>query len=125
MFQKMSEKGLAAIAAMQGGAVDERFIRLFRLAVQDCDDRPGETKARKITLQVELTPVPQGHGHAPHVEISAGLKSAIPDYRSAPTEAKVMHGGDAVFNDLAPDNPDQRTFDEPEADEANPPRAGA
>lgn len=111
-IQRISTNGLEAIGRFQGGAVNAQFVRQMKRAIDDCDDRPGDDKTRKVILTVEMKPIPQGHGHAPHVEMVARVKSSVPDHVSRPVEAKVLHGGDAAFNDLSESNVDQQTIDQ-------------
>lgn len=105
-------EGLSALAAMDGGRIDEAFKLHMRRAILDCDDRPFEEKARKLTLQIEVKPIARQDGAATDVEIVVQAKSSVPNHVSQAVSARVLHGGDAWFNDLSQGNPDQLTIDE-------------
>lgn len=109
---RFATEGLRALAALDGGRIDEAFKLHLRRAIEDCDDRPGEEKSRKVTLQVEVKPIARQDGATTDVEIVVQAKSSIPTHVSGAVSARVLHGGDAWFNDFSEDNPDQRTLDQ-------------
>lgn len=112
MRKRFQVDGLTAVGDMDGGRVDEAVKLHIRRAIEDCEDRPGEDKVRKVTLEVAIKPVSRQDGATCDIELEAKVKSAIPNHVSAPTTARVLHGGDAWFNDMSEDAPDQRTIDD-------------
>ena len=103
---------LQTLADFNGGKVAAAFDHHVKRVIEDCDDRPGETKARKITLEVEVVPRILQDGAATDCEITAKVKSTVPAHIAAPVVCQIRRGGIAAFNDLSEDNPHQRTLDE-------------
>lgn len=110
-FQK---EGLAAIGAIDGGIVNAAVKKHLARAIEDCDDRPYEEKARKVTVQIEVKPVTRQDGATCEVEVTTQIKSTIPTHVANPITARVSGRSDAWFNDLSQDNPDQLTIDQNE-----------
>lgn len=83
------------------------FESLLKRAVTDCLERPGDDRARKVTLQVSLIPTPSQKGEPDGVTITVDSKCTVPDYRSNPVQMGVKgHGatrGQMFFNDLTDD----------------------
>jgi hypothetical protein len=108
-FEKIS---LANIQKLAGGTIDESFQRHLRRAIADCGDRPGDGKARTVSLVLQIRPETEQMGAASHVSIECKLKSSVPDHVSRPISCKINQKSDAIFNDLAPDNVRQTTIDQ-------------
>lgn len=51
------ELDLESLKQLQGGAVFQQVQKLIQAAVLDCENRPAEERARKVTLQLEIKPV--------------------------------------------------------------------
>lgn len=109
MFRSVTLENLQHIA---DGSVSMAFQRHIARAVEDCEDRPGDKKSRKVTLELEIVPVQLQDGSVTEVSMEAKVKSSVPAHVSRPIECKVKQGGKAVFNDLSQDNPNQMTIDE-------------
>ncbi len=85
----------------------------LRQAINDLEDRGGDEKPRSVTITVTML------ARKGITAIDVTAKAALPSYRTDATAAKVAKraGRDGVqaalqFQDMAPDNPDQRTIDE-------------
>lgn len=109
MFKKLTLENLQFIA---DGSVSAAFQHHLKRAVEDCDDRPGDKKPRKVTLELLVTPVVLQDGSTTDVSVESYVKSSVPPHISRPVECKVKQGGKAVFNDLSQDNPNQMTIDQ-------------
>lgn len=108
----LKEFGLSALPDFADGTLDIAFQQHVKRAIADAEDRPGDKKPRKVSIEFEIKPVVLQDGACANVEIDAKIKSAIPPHISRPVECKIKHGGRAVFNDMSPGNVDQRTLDE-------------
>lgn len=51
------ELNLATIQQLQEGAIFQQVQRLIAGAVADCENRPAEERARKVSIQLEILPV--------------------------------------------------------------------
>ena len=109
MFKDMNLENLKFIA---DGTVDAAFRQHLKRAIEDCEDRCGDGKARKVLLALHISPVVLQDGGVTEVSIEAKVKSTVPDHISRPVECKVKQGGRAMFNDLSQDNPNQMTIDQ-------------
>ena len=105
---QMHELTLATLASMDGGRIGEAFQLALKRALTDCDDRPGVSKPRVITLQVAVVPVSQdGAQNCEEVRLQAVISDAVPKRQTKAYSMRVKHGGRAAFNDESLDNVDQ------------------
>lgn len=112
MRHQFSKDPMAAIGAIGGGQIAAAVGTLMRRVITDCDDRPYEEKPRKLVIEVAMAPVVRQDGATTDIEITGCVKTSVPTHKSDPVSARLVVGGDAWFNDLSEDNPDQRTIDE-------------
>ena len=103
---------LESLKDFADGTVEASFNRHLKRAIEDCDDRAGDSKARKVTIEVLLSPQQLQDGSTCNIKAECKIKSSVPDHISRPIECRIKQGGKAVFNDLSPDNPDQMTLDQ-------------
>ena len=113
----MAVKGLAlgSVGDLDAGKVSIAFNRHLRKAIGDCEDRPGDTTARKVTVELEIKPVMEDG--SVDVIVLAKIKGKIPDHVSSGTRCQLRTldnatGKVAAFNDMSEDNPRQRTVDD-------------
>ena len=111
MLRRLDLKGMSEFA---DGTVDAAFDKHMKRAILDCEDRPGDIKARKVTLTAYLTPVVMQDGAVTDVHVDCEVSSATPKHISKTVECRIKHGGQAVFNDMSGDHVDQMTLDEQE-----------
>lgn len=107
---------LRQLQIQQLEALDPRIAKAFEIALkraaEDCDDRPGEKRPRKVLLEAEFWPVADQRGDLCEVKGSFRIKSTIPSQRSKDYSFECRKGGMLVFNDLSQDDVNQKTFDE-------------
>ncbi len=95
-------------AGMLAAAVEEAMAN----AVNDMKNRVNVTGKRQVTIELFLIPVAVDKaGALEQVAIRYGLKEKWPLRKSGDTVCGVKHSGMLYFNELSPNNPDQRTFD--------------
>lgn len=75
-----------------GGTAAVAFGRMLQRSIQDCKDRPTEERTRKVTLQVELTPL-ETDGVLDDVEIVVQCKEVIPTFQTQTVRAQVRRQG--------------------------------
>ena len=96
---------LESIKEVQGGVALEMFQDALHHAVKDCIDRPGDKRARKVTMQMNITPVAVTNGNTIDCEGAKGVfqcRAKMPDRESAEIDFGVQNSGDLIFN---PDSP--------------------
>ncbi|MFZ5832388.1 MAG: hypothetical protein ACOY3P_20065 [Planctomycetota bacterium] len=89
------------------------FERLVRQAALDCIDRPGDKRARRVTLTVTLKPVSTVNGNTidcESIDASLKAKAAIPDFETRTYDFAIRNNGDMLFNPESPTNHKQQSF---------------
>lgn len=111
---------LDTLKSLDGGIAPKMFLDAMRRAVKDCLERPGDKRARKVTLQMTLTPVPVINGNTIDCDGARGAfqcKVKIPDYETREVDFGVQNSGDLIFNPDSPRDHRQTTLlDDQEAD---------
>ena len=103
---------LATLKDFDFGKAAEHYQEALGIAVRDCVDRPGESKARTVTLTTSIVPLMQQEGDVVEAAVDFKIASSVPAWKTATRPVAVTRQGDLAFNDMAPDNPSQRTLDE-------------
>jgi hypothetical protein len=111
MATQIKQFGFSELAELDGGRVRIAMDQLLKMAALDCEDRPGEKKARKLTLQLELKPVLDQDGMCEDVKCTVQMKSSLPTRKTREYGFGLRRGGMLTFNPEAPDAHDQGTFD--------------
>lgn len=106
------EFNLANLAYVSDGRINAIVKRHIERAILDCEDRPGDKKPRKVTLDLLVTPVVLQDGAVTDVNIEVEVSSRIPKHISPTINCMIKHGGKAVFNDMSESDVDQRTLDQ-------------
>lgn len=100
---------LAALARMDDGRIAETLNQAIRRVRLDCEDRPALDAARKIKLTISIVPNADDAGNLDSVSVGFDIDEALPK-RSSKNYMMVPRQGALLFNDLAPENPDQTTI---------------
>jgi hypothetical protein len=101
------------------GAAAAALDQAIQRAVKDCLDRPGDDRARKISLTLEVRPVTEVCNNVLTCEGARGcykVRLRIPDWESQTLDFGVRENGLLVFNEHSPTNHRQATFFEGEED---------
>ena len=96
---------LENIAELDGGKAMETFLDAMRVAVKDCDSRPGDKRPRKVVLQMTMKPNPIMDGNTiecESVDANFQCKTLLPHYETQNINFGIQNSGDLVFN---PDSP--------------------
>ncbi|MEZ6097271.1 MAG: hypothetical protein R3C03_24110 [Pirellulaceae bacterium] len=100
---------------LDGGRVAMAFQQHVQRVVQDCENRPGDDKERKVTLEFKCYPIADDHGTCEEVKGKFHVTSTVPKQRSKEYSfgvRKSQKGLQLVFNDLSDGDIKQGTFDE-------------
>lgn len=103
MQPRQHELTLKDLPDLDGGRIAVAFDSAIRRAALDCEDRPGETRPRKVTLQCEVAPVCDDDGVCRDVHVSFQVKDAVPTRKSKVYSMALRKQGMLVFSDVTSD----------------------
>ncbi len=106
----LKQLSLENLRELDLGKVAEAFQMLLQRAAKDCEDRPGDRRARKVILEANLTPVLTQEGHCDEVHPVFKIRAKLPDYQSKAYSCALRAGGMLVFDDDSPTNINQRSL---------------
>lgn len=101
------------LAKLDGGRAGVALDSALRQAVKDCLDRPGDERARKVTMEFQVTPVMELIDNQVSCEGAKGVykvRVKVPDRESGLLDFGVRNNGMLVFNENSPANHRQATF---------------
>lgn len=102
---------LGSLIMLDGGRAEKAFNLELQKIVADLDDRPAVTKARKVTLELNIEPTNEEHGAVVDAEVTFRVGSKIPGRQTKAYRMKIDGAkGTLVFNPDAPENADQTTI---------------
>lgn len=104
---------LEAMSNLDYGKAMIAFQRQLERAAHDCIDRPGDKRARKVTLQFNIVPVPQIDGNTINCDSVKGtftIRCKVPDYETDAVDFGISRDGSLVFNPDSPANHRQSTM---------------
>jgi hypothetical protein len=102
-----------SLARIDFGSVAEAFKTHIERLVRDCMDRPGVKAARKVSLELKLTPISEVRGNTIDCDGAKGvfrIKSCIPDHETQAVDFGVRGDGSLVFNEDSPRDHRQSTM---------------
>lgn len=103
---------LDALRELDGGRVATAFQEAMKRIVADCEDRPGEERPRKLSLEATFVPQMGEDGNCSGVGVEFQVKDTIPNRRSKKYGMGIKNGGRVFFSTEDPTNVDQYTIDE-------------
>jgi hypothetical protein len=83
----------------------------FKRASLDCQDRPGDPKARMVSMEFSFVPVTDQSGFCEEVKWDLRIRSKVPAHQSKAFSAGLRRDGSFVFSENSLDNVNQNTFD--------------
>lgn len=101
-----------ALGQVDGGKVSRAIDLAIRSVTQDCCDRPGDDRARKVLVTIDLTPQPDEYGVCESAALQFHIKTAVPARRSRVVQMATNANGALEWNPASEDNIRQRTLDE-------------
>lgn len=109
------EFDISKIGDLDGGRVLEAITQAIERAVHDCEDRPGVSKARNVTLTMSVSPVIDDDGTMESIDLSFGVGEKRPARQSKNYNLAARRAGNRwklLFNDLSQDDVQQMTIDQ-------------
>lgn len=98
---------LAALHDIDDGKAAVAFDRLLQRMIEDCHDRPSDKKARKVTLQIEIVPVPEADGTCDNVEVVIQALARAPSMKSRALSMGLRGSKSIVYSEDRLDDVDQ------------------
>lgn len=83
------------------------FATHLKRAADDCYDRPVDNRPRKVTIQIELVPVPEANGDCGEVNADVKITSTIPPHQTKTLSLGLRHNGMLVHRTESPHNVNQ------------------
>lgn len=108
--QGMQQLSLQQLADLDDGRIATAFDQAVKRAAQDCDDRPGDDRPRKVILEIAFAPVLSADGICDSVKSQIQIKDAMPTRKSRVYDFGLRKGGLFVYQPMALDNHRQGTF---------------
>lgn len=89
---------LADVGSLDDGKIHLMFAAELKRCIQDCLNRPGEEKPRKVNLIMELAPIQdEDLGDCRSLKMATDVKSTLPPRRTKQYELGVTKTGQAFF----------------------------
>jgi hypothetical protein len=109
---------LSTLKDFDFGKANAAFQSQLTAAVRDCLDRPGDSAARMVVLEVSIKPVMLQDGDVVDAVVQFFVSMKRPKLRTAERPLGITRTGDLFFSEAAPDNPRQPSLvDRDEEDE--------
>lgn len=102
----MQQLSLATLKDLDDGRVAVAFLHELTRIVQDCEDRPGDKKSRKVLLQGEVTPIMFEDGTLDSVKVEFQIKSSVPTRKSKTYTMAVRKGQRGAMLVFSSENPE-------------------
>lgn len=109
-MRELKELTLATMAEIDGGRLAIAFKQALKRCAEDCDDRPGEKKARTITLTVAVEPRVDEDGLCEDCDVRVTIADNVPKRKSKPYNCSLRKGGHLMFHPDSLDDHEQETF---------------
>lgn len=98
----LKKLGLDTLKDLDMGKAYQAFaLHLDRIA-RDCMDRPGDDKARQVTMQIDMKPVLDEDGSCSEVKAQIQVRSKVPTHRTKVYSFGLHHNGHLSFNEDDP-----------------------
>jgi len=112
MLQKL---GLGTLAELDNGRLAGEFNEDLATLARDCRDRPLLATARRLTLTIDIKPVPPASGAGPvGTSVTATMDTSIPKRKTTAYAMELTLDDALQFRADSPEDPQQTTL----ADEA-------
>lgn len=106
---------VASMNELDGGRLRTAIEKSIKRAVDDCKDRPNLDTARKVGIELIITPYADETGDVVSVNLDYQVKPTLPPMKREGLSLSVQKDGALLFNEHSPDNVNQRTvFDDKE-----------
>ncbi len=98
------------LGELDGGIIAIAMDAELERVIADCRDREGETKPRRITLELLISPLTDQCGHADDVETQFTIKSATPPRRTKAYRMGMRRDNSVFYQEDSLMEPSQNTL---------------
>lgn len=81
-MSELKKLTFAELPTLDGGRMALAFDQALERVIADCDDRPGDGKPRKITLEFIVKPTLDSQGLCESVKAAWHIKDTVPSRKS-------------------------------------------
>ena len=110
-MRELRELTLATLAEIDGGRLAIAFAQALKRCAQDCDDRPGEKKARTVTICLAVEPRMDQDGMCEDCDVQVTIADSVPKRKSKEYNCSLRKGGHLMYQPDSLDDHEQETFD--------------
>lgn len=110
-MRELRELTLATLAEIDGGRLAIAFKQALQRCATDCDDRPGEKKARTVTVCLSVEPVLDQDGMCEDCDVTVTIADSVPKRKSKSYNCSLRKGGHLMFHPESLGDHEQETFD--------------
>lgn len=107
------------LGELDGGVIAIAVDSELKRVIADCRDREGESKPRKITLELLISPLTDQCGHADDVETQFTIKSSVPSRRTKAYRMGMRRDDTVFFQEDSLMEPSQNTLSYSSDDESD------
>lgn len=111
MGSSLHEVDFGSLQILDDGKPNIALRKHLQRACQDCQDRPNDTTARKVTVEISFVPVIEQDGDCTDAWMQVKLKSSIPDHKTKPYSVGLRRNNMFVFSENSLGNVNQSTLD--------------
>lgn len=111
MAEDIHEVDFESLSVLDDGKLNLVLRKHLQRANLDCQDRPGDSKARKVTVEIAFVPVWDTQSDCTESSMQVKIKSSIPDHASKPYSMGMRRNGTFIFNNNSLVNVNQNTLD--------------
>lgn len=112
------EFGTKALSVIDGGRLQSAVDKSIARCVEDCKDRPNLDTARKVAIEIIITPYADETGDVVSMNLDYQVKPTLPPMKREGLSLGVQKNGRLVFNEHSPRAVDQTTvFDNERSDD--------
>jgi hypothetical protein len=106
----MQYLSLETLPRVDSGKVSAALELHLKRAAMDCKDRPNETKARSVLMQIDIIPVTDDKGVCDEVSAQFHFKSTVPSHKTKSISLALKANGSLRFSEENPDDYSQTTL---------------
>jgi len=88
---------LGTVSAVDAGEIARVWNIAVERAIRDCTNRPGETRARKVILQVEFSPSSGEDGSVDDLEVSFQVQDKFPAFSTGTIVMRIRKRGQQLM----------------------------
>lgn len=105
-LEYLRELDLAEVATLDGERIGEAFRQALKRMASDIDDRPGDDRPRKVSLEMALVPEIDESGNCDNVKMQIQVKESIPTRKSRVYDLGIKRTAAGKCLTFSPDSPD-------------------